>query len=229
MKKMRFFGGICIFIIAIVSTSVNASLVVPASLNPGDSYHVVFVSSTTGSPLSSDINYYDTHVQNAADAAGIGTSIGLTWRAIVSTETVDAKTHLGSLFSNKNTIPIFNQHGELVASSFNDMWDGLLINDIFYDEYGDENRSYTYTGTNMSGLADDPLGVSGGNFTYGNPTKRGYNWVDMGSYNTLYDRPFYGMSAETTVAGVVPIPAAVWLFGSGLLGLIGFSKRKKVT
>jgi hypothetical protein len=27
----------------------------------------------------------------------------------------------------------------------------------------------------------------------------------------------------------VPIPAAVWLFGSGLLGLIGLSKRKKVT
>ncbi len=25
----------------------------------------------------------------------------------------------------------------------------------------------------------------------------------------------------------IPIPAAVWLFGSGLLGLIGFSKRKK--
>lgn len=25
----------------------------------------------------------------------------------------------------------------------------------------------------------------------------------------------------------VPVPAAVWLFGSGLLGLIGFSKRKK--
>ncbi len=27
----------------------------------------------------------------------------------------------------------------------------------------------------------------------------------------------------------VPIPAAAWLFGSGLLGLIGFSKRKKAT
>jgi hypothetical protein len=26
---------------------------------------------------------------------------------------------------------------------------------------------------------------------------------------------------------VVPIPAAVWLFGSGLIGLIGFSRRKK--
>jgi len=30
-------------------------------------------------------------------------------------------------------------------------------------------------------------------------------------------------------ASVVPIPAAVWLFGSGLLGLIGIARRKKVT
>ncbi len=28
---------------------------------------------------------------------------------------------------------------------------------------------------------------------------------------------------------VVPIPAAAWLFGSGLLGLIGFSRRKKAS
>ncbi|MHB8535826.1 MAG: VPLPA-CTERM sorting domain-containing protein [Sulfuricaulis sp.] len=28
-------------------------------------------------------------------------------------------------------------------------------------------------------------------------------------------------------AGVVPIPAAVWLFGSGLLGLVGIARRKK--
>jgi hypothetical protein len=25
----------------------------------------------------------------------------------------------------------------------------------------------------------------------------------------------------------VPVPAAVWLFGSGLLGLVGISRRKK--
>ncbi|NOQ89498.1 MAG: VPLPA-CTERM sorting domain-containing protein, partial [Gammaproteobacteria bacterium] len=28
-------------------------------------------------------------------------------------------------------------------------------------------------------------------------------------------------------ANVVPVPAAVWLFGSGLIGLIGFARRKK--
>jgi len=26
---------------------------------------------------------------------------------------------------------------------------------------------------------------------------------------------------------VVPVPAAVWLFGSGLLGLVGMARRKK--
>ena len=38
----------------------------------------------------------------------------------------------------------------------------------------------------------------------------------------------YGyIESAQTVTTVVPIPAAVWLFGSGLLGLIGIAKRKK--
>jgi len=32
----------------------------------------------------------------------------------------------------------------------------------------------------------------------------------------------------TWTATVVPIPATVWLFGSGLLGMIGIARRKKV-
>jgi hypothetical protein len=34
-------------------------------------------------------------------------------------------------------------------------------------------------------------------------------------------------SIDTLTIRAVPIPSAVWLFGSGLLGLIGISKRKK--
>ena len=34
-------------------------------------------------------------------------------------------------------------------------------------------------------------------------------------------------AAATTSVTVVPIPAAAWLFGSGLIGLIGLARRKK--
>ena len=39
----------------------------------------------------------------------------------------------------------------------------------------------------------------------------------------------YGISADYTkpVISAIPVPAAVWLFGSGLVGLIGIARRKK--
>jgi hypothetical protein len=53
---------------------------------------------------------------------------------------------------------------------------------------------------------------------------------------TLYDNSagpaVWTLSADGTAtytlapAGVVPVPAAVWLFGSGLLGLVGVARRK---
>lgn len=41
------------------------------------------------------------------------------------------------------------------------------------------------------------------------------------------DRDFDDLVVEINV-GAVPIPAAAWLFGSGLLGLVGIARRKKV-
>ena len=41
---------------------------------------------------------------------------------------------------------------------------------------------------------------------------------------------FNGTTADDfpVSGGAVPVPAAVWLFGSGLIGLVGFARRKKV-
>lgn len=40
--------------------------------------------------------------------------------------------------------------------------------------------------------------------------------------------PFPGYNAQFNLtAAPVPVPAAVWLFGSGLLGLVGIARRKK--
>jgi len=66
----------------------------------------------------------------------------------------------------------------------------------------------------------DLLSLSGtGILTGGTYTPTDATWTfsttDIGSYN---------MSVETVA--VVPVPAAVWLFGSGLLGLVGVARRK---
>ncbi len=37
----------------------------------------------------------------------------------------------------------------------------------------------------------------------------------------------FGTVVATESIGAVPVPAAVWLFGSGLLGLVGVARRKK--
>ena len=34
-------------------------------------------------------------------------------------------------------------------------------------------------------------------------------------------------TSHVSAYGVVPIPASVWLFGSGILGMIGVARRKK--
>jgi len=55
--------------------------------------------------------------------------------------------------------------------------------------------------------------------------------------DTILDSPYInGVCCETQsfyssnifTGTVVPVPAAIWLFGSGLTGLIGFTRSKKV-
>ena len=45
---------------------------------------------------------------------------------------------------------------------------------------------------------------------------------------SMIDGAFVGFNANFDFTTPVPVPAAVWLFGSGLLGLVGIARRRKV-
>jgi len=46
-------------------------------------------------------------------------------------------------------------------------------------------------------------------------------------FSQIY-QPYSDFTLSSGVTGsVVPVPAAVWFFGSGLLGLVGIARRKK--
>lgn len=51
--------------------------------------------------------------------------------------------------------------------------------------------------------------------------------VDLSTNTLTYERYVdFNMDIQLVEASVVPLPTALWLFGSGLLGLIGIARRK---
>ena len=56
-----------------------------------------------------------------------------------------------------------------------------------------------------------------------------YFYFGNGSQYTDFKYPYrgYAWAVRPGDVAAVPVPAAVWLFGSGLLGLIGVARRKK--
>ena len=45
----------------------------------------------------------------------------------------------------------------------------------------------------------------------------------------MIDGAFPGFNANFDLSAPVPVPAAVWLFGSGLVGLVGVARRRKAS
>ena len=51
--------------------------------------------------------------------------------------------------------------------------------------------------------------------------------ISTGTFNGIYETDTNGNLLIGRRVPEVPVPAAVWLFGSGLLGLVGMARRKK--
>lgn len=69
------------------------------------------------------------------------------------------------------------------------------------------------------------IGVGTGAFSLeDNPSFTG-SWLDN-ALNQVASPSYTGVSV-TVESAVIPVPAAVWLFGSGLIGLVGMARRKK--
>jgi hypothetical protein len=231
MRRSRLFDVPFALVFSVLSSVSNASLVVPDGLSPGDKYHVIFVSSTSRDSSSSNISDYDAHVQAAAEAAGIGASAGIDWLAVGSTPTLDAIDHLSPL--STSDAPVYNQNGDLVASSFTALWGGTIQNAINYTEAGVLEQPtatpWVWTGTASDGTGDIDQELGGIDFfhvTVGSFERTDSQWITSGSLRQSLEWRVYGLSEEITISSV-PVPAAVWLFGSGLLGLVGIARSKK--
>lgn len=100
------------------------------------------------------------------------------------------------------------------------------INEVSAVDYSFQNSAWS-TYVNVSGLVN-PYNVSSidglwfGTSDFG--SIREYVGTVAGGYFLFPSNPTGSLALVTT--SVVPLPAAAWLFGSGLLGLIGIARKK---
>ena len=111
---------------ALASVAAQAMPVtVPAGLNPGDTYRLAFVTSTTTNADSTDINFYNQFVTDAANLSPELAALGTTWTAIASTATDDVRYNTSTLTlaeGGTRSAPIYGTDGYLIAADNDEFW-----------------------------------------------------------------------------------------------------------
>lgn len=143
----------------------------------------------------------------------------------------------GALYDTINLSGVIDSDGALAffqAGIQNGAPDGLaLVDDLGgLVQFLSYEGAFTAIGGPADGLASTDIGVSESSTT---PVGQSLQLTGTGS--AYSDFTWAGPATATPgapnlnqtldVGGVVPVPAAVWLFGSGLLGLIGVAGRRE--
>lgn len=230
------------------TAALSAPITIPVGLNPGDQYRLAFITGRTETrdALSTDIADYNAFVDGVAESVAELASLNQDWKAIASTETVNARDNtntLPSIAGGSLGVRIFGLNGIVLAANYDDLWDGSIgASGIRVDQNGTSlnGNSRTWTGTAADGTAcrtvaptfcapgAGPLGFTLNAFapgigSFGTTDQRWVVRTRAGAGNFL---PFYAISGVLTVPGAISEPGALGVLTLGLVGL-GFARLRK--
>ena len=205
----------------------SQAAVIPNDLQSGDSYHLAFVTRDKRDADSSDIENSNQFVQEqAALSSTAGTDEGITYRAIASTEAIDARDNAPV------EAPVYLLDGSTrIANGLADMWDGTLLAPITLDQFGSTwLEEYVWAGTKQIGTAYYPLrphtSASYVIARFGSSSENDLQWISDGSALTTSQLRFYALS-NPLIVPEVPEPASwiMWLGSAAMLGLFSRDRR----
>ncbi len=229
------------------SAAQAALVVVPPDLAVGDQYRLVFVTEGKRDATSTDIDDYnnfvtsqvrlsilpgttDTALYQALNAAGIDPNT-ITWKAIGSTASVDARDNTGTNPTLSTGVPIYLIDGNRVANNNADLWDGSIQTAINRTPDDWQLNELVWTGTNNNGTAENGRlgGGSLGQVRYGLASSITAEWITMDDFNRFGISRLYGISSVLTVpTPAVTVPEPTSLLGFITLGglMLGGAVRK---
>ncbi len=217
--------------------TLRAAVISPAGLNAGDPYHLMFVSSvpSTANFGPNGITDADAFVQNLANIAGVGASMGVTWKALLSDNLPPGGLGIDAINRFNPSAPIYNMQGQLVAGNGTALWNvtaaSPLVNPIAFDEFG--NGSVTilvevWTGTDPLGFlerADSDWKAAPANMqaTAGSSIAVNTDWINGGGQpSENVPLSVFAFSSELTA---IPEPGAGVLLA--LSGMLVVMRRKR--
>lgn len=117
-------------------------------------------------------------------------------------------------------------------SELSNMFYNVLGNNAYYDTSGvetgcDAKPYFCLTNTGPFSNLQFKYYWSATEYAPNTDTAWGFFMDTGGQLNGNKTSNLYAWAVQTGDVNAVPVPAAAWLFGSGLLGLIGIARRKK--
>ena len=183
---------------------------VPTGLNAGDEFRLLFLSSTKRDATSTNIDAYDTFIQDLAAAGHTDIqAYSDGFRAVGCTEATDARDTTGTTYTvDDKGVPIYWLNGTKVADDYEDFYD-----ETWDDEANDKNElgtngpdtsqesNYPFTGCSHQGTEEVTGGFSRAlgaiNVKVGEPNGSipGHGPISSTLYASDTDtRPMYGLS-----------------------------------
>jgi hypothetical protein len=229
LLSARPLGLLVLAVMGFASRSAASIITVPPGLSVGDTYQLVFITSTTDAATSSNIADYNAFVTGVAAPVTAALALlgdSVTWTAIVSTATVSAAANIGT-----STDEIYLLNGNEVADGTAGLFSGSLDNAIDIDENGATKPAgaLVWTGSTSSG------GIAPGNGALGSTkpeqgvdSDTNSSWIQNGtatSPDTSHD--LYAISSVLTVPDPPSVPEPSTIGMAALGGMLLFLARRR--
>lgn len=205
-------------VVVLIKNDADESLLVDTNLNARDIYDGVLTSYVSDAALTASIGSFLSGSTNAKFyAAGAVKpsffdlrSLGTTGRNLTPNQNTSLLNAVNIFASNAN----FFEYGNDAAGDGADIENTTGVANLDYDN--PDLRPFMDT---SPGSLDTPL-------TFFGQAKSltDFTTTELGVWNLSSN----GELSFSAGVSAVPVPAAVWLFGSGLLGLVGIARRRSV-
>lgn len=199
----------------------------PASLSPGATYRIVFVSTLTTPATNSSIAFYNNLVNTEGQT--MLPSISTLWSVIGSTATVDAVTNDSCGTTCDANDALFLVTGTKIANSTNSFFNGGILSNVTTQANGNTFSNYVWTGSTPAGVGAPGYQLGSASTVYAGQPAWGPGYtLQVTTYPGSTSHNLYAISGELSVPGVaVPEPESAALLGFGAFAAMLAVRRRK--